>query len=884
MILRYTLFIFILFLSTVSALSLTSHDNYKLYISDKYTIIYTDTYKEEAKFLKTNLDNFLKYNDKSFGYSFDEPLIISLISPNIQIANAFSTQYPYNLTTFYSGGVQQIDYFNTTSWLNALISHEITHNYQLNAKSSSVSKKLHQYLGNNPIPLFVPIPLFTLPNLLLPTALLEGNSVLNESRYNNGGRLYSGRFKALANSLILANKITPTTFINDHLNFPYTEEKYIVGGFFMKYLADKYGIDKVNSFFLKHSEHFINPLRINNTFLNHFGSSFEKLVNEFVAHTKKTAKDFKKTNSNDNKTIAKSKSYIYLNKINDEILFLTSNLTTSPTLNIYNIKTNSIKTKNGSWLNGKIFKSNNKYFTNGSNYISPTLYKIGLFDSNRIIKQDTISKSIQDYHEDLILYFDVNSSFMEPKLFLNNEFYDTAHSSALFDSQGNIFYFKQSNNKRTLYKNKKAVFSFDGHYSKLAEIDKTGDIYFIASTKLGSSFYKYSKNSFYKLSEADNIINAKLIDENNAIVISIDENGYNAQILPLNKIKSSIYETKKLRFKNNTNHIFNEESENINTNYSYNELKQLHFSNLYPYYSSDNGNDTFMINALFIDPLMFNMINLYWYKDSELSGTGISYTNERYIPFSLLLYDTSREVKSYNDRGFGGEFKVYGPLLKKGMHTLEVELKHYLDDQNRDKNPTILSLNHLYLENYPLGFEPYFKSDFTLYAKSDRSDSIYGFDYNFNHHIFNELYFDLEAKGSYSNTSRLTNNRGIKIIKKEIEEFKDKSDFYIEGVDNEFYVKQIEKASIGVSKSFHISKYFFTFPISLRRESLFLKYSYFEMDRLRAKKENFNEKIAGIKFDLLFLNMIPIPVTVKYIENSYSKEKYKVKVTIGISF
>ena len=99
------------------------------------------------------------------------------------------------------------------------------------------------------------LPIFIMPNILLPTFMLEGNAVLNESLYNNGGRLHNHRFKALVYMLAKDGKITANTLINDNLEFPYGEAKYIVGWFFMKYLYEQYGLSKVNQFFLHHSKH-----------------------------------------------------------------------------------------------------------------------------------------------------------------------------------------------------------------------------------------------------------------------------------------------------------------------------------------------------------------------------------------------------------------------------------------------------------------------------------------------------------------------------------------------------------------------------------------------------------------------------------------------------
>ncbi len=75
--------------------------------------------------------------------------------------------------------------------------------------------------------------------------LLEGNSVLNESRFGNGGRLYSGYALAELIELIKADKITSKLMYNRTLEFPYGEKSYLIGGFFQKFLAKRYGIDRV---------------------------------------------------------------------------------------------------------------------------------------------------------------------------------------------------------------------------------------------------------------------------------------------------------------------------------------------------------------------------------------------------------------------------------------------------------------------------------------------------------------------------------------------------------------------------------------------------------------------------------------------------------------
>ena len=868
------IFISLFFYINLLSLSISSDDNYKVFKSTKYNIIYADDFKNEALFIKENIDSYFKQNDKSFGFSFDEPIRIVLISNNIQVPNAFSTQVPFNMGAYYSGGAGMNDYFTNKSWLITLFTHEMIHNYQVNAKKSKISQTLHKYLGNNFMPIFASVvPFFTLPNIMLPTALLEGNAVLNESLYENGGRLYNGEHNAMKNTLIFNDKINTTTFINDHLNFPYTTEKYIVGGYYMKYLANKYGVDKVNKFFYEHSIHSINPFLLNRTFLTHFGITFENSIKKFVENEKEHYKNFRELKKKN--ILNSSKSQIYLSKINSKIYFITSDLKIKKELNIYDIKSNKFSKNNTTFKNGKLFFKENKLYIKSSDFISSREYKYGLFDENNYVKNTTIGKDIQDIFEDKLAYIDIKKSFLETKLYIDDKFYSEVSSSAIFDNNGNIYYFKQNGNIRKLYKNKNKIYQFIGYYGKLVDI-VDDEVYFISNTKNGSGLYKLSKNIIYKLNNSDNIIGAKIIDKDKALVVTVTSNGYNVQKININKVKSTIPITKNIK----TNNQF--KFKNIKSK-KYNELKELQFSLLYPSYSYDSqAGSLYRLDALFMDPIMFNMVNIYAYKDIEEKIAGLAYVSERYIPFKIDIYDIKRENKYFKDRGYGGSVEVYGPLVKKGRQLLEVNLKYYLDDINKDKTPTILSFNHIYEENLALASSPYFLSDTKVLGKEDRGDITYGVDYKINKHISNEFYINAQGKYLSSNTDALNEQRGIEVVTKYLDTLNDNTNVLIEGNDDNLFVKNISKLSAGVSKTFNFNSYYSTFPISLRKESLFYTYNQYEVET--TTKKTIKEDIVGLNLDLLILHKLPIPMTIKYIKNDSSIDDYKVVISLGMQF
>ena len=171
-------------------------DDYMVYNHEKYQLIYPTNQQKSAQLVIKNLDNFLKVWDKKFDWSFDEPLKFIINSNKQQVPNAYATFTPFNKVNFWGGGAYLINDLNTISWIKTLIIHEITHSYQMNIKKNIVSQSLHSVFKNSfwPLP---PFPLFSVPNMFLPSMFFEGHAVFTESANSIIGRLHNGKHKAL---------------------------------------------------------------------------------------------------------------------------------------------------------------------------------------------------------------------------------------------------------------------------------------------------------------------------------------------------------------------------------------------------------------------------------------------------------------------------------------------------------------------------------------------------------------------------------------------------------------------------------------------------------------------------------------------------------------
>ncbi len=880
-----------LFLSLFFCLSIANANDDKFMIDENkyFDIIYTKNHITDAKFVKEHIKKLMDINDKLFGYKFDEKLTIILESNDKQVANAYSTQYPSNMGVYYNGGASMNNYFAHNSWLTTLLTHETIHNYQLNAKKSKISKFLKKYLGNNYMPMQVGAFFFTMPNIFLPTVLVEGNAVLNESLYQNGGRLYNGVFNAMKNSLLIYGDYTPAKFINNRADFPYGTGKYIIGGYFMKFLATKYGLTKTNRFFYAHSDHSINPWLLNRTFETHFGKGLEPLIDEFIKQTKTKHKNFQKLNVKE--SINRSKSGIELSKIDGKIYFITTNLKNTKELNIFDTKTKKLQTQSSSLGSGKIFKIDGKLYTNTSGQINPTQYKAGLFDDSRYILQSTAGKAIQEIHKDKISYVSISKSFRKTRLYIDKKFYANISSNAMYDNSGAIYYFKQQKSKRVLYKNKKAIYSMDGYFSKIVDI--VDDIvYIVANTKHGSGLFAIKDGETTKLSTADNIVDAKTVSKTKFLASSIDENGYKVSTHDIIQTKAKPYFANITKKPLMVYDIDKKPTAKLD-NKSYDEFSYLNWTNIYPivFLSSDENSSYISITASFIDTKATSKLGVRYVDTHEEDIGLISYINQTNrlsygvsVGFvdRLELNETIKQHNKENKKEYMANISVAYPLLKTGRHSVNTALDKYFDPDYKEKNPTVLKLSYDYTRQFAFGIKPHRQLWTTLYLKADRNNSFAGVDIKSTNHLFWNSYLRLRHKNIQSDTENFIDGRGVKVNSNPVEILLDETNFEATSLKSSLYAKDVAMSNIELSANLGLSWYLYFLPISIRDETVFVGQNIFDITMQTEHK--FTETYGGISFDMLFGHTLAVPIVVKYIKNDIDDDSGKASISLGVRF
>jgi hypothetical protein len=869
-------------------------------------IIYSNEYQKEAFELSETANKMI--NEYAINYGFMLPNDVSMIiaSSNDQIANAYSTQFPFNKMVLYNGGNSMIDYFVYSDWITAVFLHELSHNYQISAQKSDISKFAKKYFGSSGTLQFLPIPLFTFPNIAIPNFILEGNAVFNESRFGIGGRLFSGYSKAMFLSLLKKHKLDLKRVTNRHLSFPYMQEKYIVGGFFFQFLANKFGVEKSNKFFYNFSEKIINPLRLNDGFKKHFGQTFEQLFYEFLFSFKTKADEFRcLKNQKEAVTVLKSQTQFDLTNDRQNIYIFTSDMKSQPQLFAFDKNSEKLKFI-GDKDYGRVFfdSQTNDYLFARSSYTDIRKIQFALWsDRTNDIVKNSESRLFLDKFNSNWLYFDMKNSFKKPKLFYNDKFYDTVDSTARFDNKGNIYYFKNSDNInknyiRTLFKNKKALFHIKGFYSKVVDFDRE-NIYFISYTKLGSSLYRYNEKNknIYLVFDFDNIIDARITSRNKFILNTINANGYEYILIKSDKKNQKI--VKKLPFDEAFSDIVKfdtsidtllEEDINISKPEKYNAIFDIRFEKLAYQYSSFYN----IFNLSFEDPIGYNSFatNFYLEHNNKSNIISFSYINKRYLDFILgaSKFNYVRDSKVYNLEDFE-QFYTFSayiglPIFKKDTKEIKISLKSYNDKENIKNIPTIVTINYSNLNQY--GYSMFankvnYHSFATRYA---RKNFLFKMTNLYQTSFADEFFFRTKLETAYSQKVKPSQQKGVYLTSNGFEVAQDSTHIQFNALSGDYRTKSAIKLSPRLTKVLNYDLYSFELPIAIRREAIFGEYSrlYYNIEEL-SKEKYMDEWSVGVYFDVLFAHKYQplIPVMLKYSHNIFEKNS-QFSFSLGFSF
>ena len=829
--------------------------DYKIIKSSKQEVIYDPKNRKEAEdFFQKSQDLHQKY-EKSFDFNLTQTNYTGLASHHNQVSNGYATFLPLLMNGFYSGGSAHIDYFGSLSWMDMLLIHEFAHTYQLDAKTG-FSNALQTVLGNNGA-------WFINPNYLLPTIVIEGNAVMNESRFGIGGRLHVGQHRALVYALSKDKMLNYTRLLNNHLSFPYGSEKYLVGGYLWAYIANRFGMHKANAYFKQHATHYIIPFRINKSFEEHFGVDYETVVTDFLAFLQNKSQ---KMHFLEGKELAVAHRIGDLNADEKSIYWMQSD-EMGPNEKVVFNKVGKISKEKSSHLLNKLFNIDGMFYTSSQAQIDANHITSGLFDDKLNLKKSSEDFFIFDKRSGHEVGFYIPDSYATAKLYKDQKFYKEVDSSAILDDEANVYYAKQKGQIRELYKNDKVIASWKGYSQKLLEV-RDEKVFFIGATAFGSSLF-YAKNAkTFRVSKADNIVDARFIDNKTILAVAVRGDQYH---ILKTSIETAIDEKPYM--------------------YHY-ALEQEHLSALpkFEHTKSKVYKPSAEMHYAFIDQLS------YAYSSEGVDGVGLGFRfadpmqqNQLHVGASVyngnvngsLIYENRKNLLYYGVGGYFSEsytnsvdVRLSYPIMKKERTALKTTLSTVsFFDKNSIDYGLFGSLNYHNGEFYGIAYDwhafnawnfAYLQTNKNYYAVTDLKNIWEIFPSLFIYSTFEaQTTDDVVSIGGYSYYDQFyafypgyvaTNSYELNI-----------------------YTNNIGKLSLETAYAFKSGLYFDVFPFSLRRTALKLQTNYYLLENLldydgsiiNANSFDFYEVKGSVDFEILGFHLAPFNLELAINYNSY---------------
>lgn len=195
-----------------------------------------------------------------------------ILSDEADQPNGFATPIYFNRTVLFLApptSVNTLEDFD--DWLTTLITHEYTHIVHLD-KSAGSPEYLRNIFGR-----FV----FLFPNLFQPSWVHEGLATYAETDLGRGiGRGQSTLFASMMREE-LANGLQPISHVNLPVRtWPAGTTRYLYGVYFMNFLAEKYGEEKMQAWIEEYSDNLL-PFFINTNANETLGKNLTPLWQEY---------------------------------------------------------------------------------------------------------------------------------------------------------------------------------------------------------------------------------------------------------------------------------------------------------------------------------------------------------------------------------------------------------------------------------------------------------------------------------------------------------------------------------------------------------------------------------------------------------------------------
>ncbi|MEF1173116.1 hypothetical protein REH73_11950, partial [Vibrio sinaloensis] len=243
--------------------------------SDHFSIHFRSGHEKQAARSLDLAEQVHKELTPFFGYEPKDKTEIVLVD-EFDFSNGWATVIPYPQIRLYMSPPDNVNSLESNDeWLHLLIRHEYVHILHLEM-GGGAPEFLRNIFGRN---------VLLYPHTLTPSMLVEGLAVYLETNKELGyGRLQGSSYPMEMRMEVASGKVkdlNQAVVASKHFPLGY---QYLYGAYFVDYLVQQYGEDKVQTFLDDYSRRLLPFFLLNRTAKNTFGESFEALWPQFQTY------------------------------------------------------------------------------------------------------------------------------------------------------------------------------------------------------------------------------------------------------------------------------------------------------------------------------------------------------------------------------------------------------------------------------------------------------------------------------------------------------------------------------------------------------------------------------------------------------------------------
>jgi hypothetical protein len=293
------------------------------------------------------------------------------------------------------------------------------------------------------------------------------------------------------------------------------------------------------------------------------------------------------------------------------------------------------------------------------------------------------------------------------------------------------------------------------------------------------------------------------------------------------------------------------------------------------------------VQANFADPLLQNSLAVVLSHNANRTIGGLRYDNTAHqLEYAGAVYGLFKndEFRTTDKREFGYDAQLKLPFLASGYWRADATLAYTKNYDNIYREPVSFSLNVLNAKQFGLSKYANSLNALSLFVSEDREVSMWGGEYAFKHDLAWQSYVGARAVYLKSNEVNSFEEKGIELKDGFTSLLSDKATLDVPSFSSTTYAQEVKMAELSLAKVFDGSLYFFSFPLSLQRETLYAKQRVYEIDFSNTTERTYYESTVGTELDLVLFNKLPIPLSLEWIHNKDVVDQNKLRVLFGGSF